>query len=113
MGIFDVLFLEAWFLFLTTSRWFAMRLDFICSIFVTITAFGALLLKDREFCLFLLVEQCFQDDCNTVSEQFITRSGFPGFSKFKISLKGCFGPPRVVYKLSSKGKYLKNEYYLW
>uniref|UniRef100_A0A3Q2Q1Q6 Multidrug resistance-associated protein 4 n=1 Tax=Fundulus heteroclitus TaxID=8078 RepID=A0A3Q2Q1Q6_FUNHE len=34
---------EAWFLFLTTSRWFAVRLDGICCIFVTITAFGCLL----------------------------------------------------------------------
>uniref|UniRef100_A0A3Q3JJ45 Cystic fibrosis transmembrane conductance regulator n=1 Tax=Monopterus albus TaxID=43700 RepID=A0A3Q3JJ45_MONAL len=31
---------EAWFLFLTTSRWFAVRLDGICSIFVTITTFS-------------------------------------------------------------------------
>ncbi|XP_030637683.1 ATP-binding cassette sub-family C member 4 [Chanos chanos] len=37
---------EAWFLFLTTSRWFAVRLDGICSIFVTITAFGCLLLRN-------------------------------------------------------------------
>ncbi|XP_067459760.1 ATP-binding cassette sub-family C member 4-like isoform X2 [Thunnus thynnus] len=37
---------EAWFLFLTTSRWFAVRLDGICSIFVTITAFGCLYLRD-------------------------------------------------------------------
>ncbi|KAL2087480.1 hypothetical protein ACEWY4_016308 [Coilia grayii] len=35
---------EAWFLFLTTSRWFAVRLDGICSIFVTVTAFASLLL---------------------------------------------------------------------
>ncbi|XP_024903970.1 multidrug resistance-associated protein 4 isoform X4 [Pteropus alecto] len=35
---------EAWFLFLTTSRWFAMRLDAICAIFVIITAFGSLIL---------------------------------------------------------------------
>ncbi|XP_074550610.1 ATP-binding cassette sub-family C member 4-like [Halichoeres trimaculatus] len=39
---------EAWFLFLTTSRWFAVRLDGICSIFVTITAFGCLFLRDVE-----------------------------------------------------------------
>uniref|UniRef100_A0AAX7UF95 Cystic fibrosis transmembrane conductance regulator n=1 Tax=Astatotilapia calliptera TaxID=8154 RepID=A0AAX7UF95_ASTCA len=39
---------EAWFLFLTTSRWFAVRLDGICSIFVTITTFGCLLLRDSE-----------------------------------------------------------------
>ncbi|XP_037646450.1 multidrug resistance-associated protein 4-like isoform X3 [Sebastes umbrosus] len=37
---------EAWFLFLTTSRWFAARLDGICLIFVTITAFGCLYLRD-------------------------------------------------------------------
>uniref|UniRef100_A0A4W6BU08 Multidrug resistance-associated protein 4 n=1 Tax=Lates calcarifer TaxID=8187 RepID=A0A4W6BU08_LATCA len=30
----------AWFLFLTTSRWFAVRLDGICSIFVTIVTAG-------------------------------------------------------------------------
>ncbi|XP_074845315.1 ATP-binding cassette sub-family C member 4 isoform X2 [Carettochelys insculpta] len=35
---------EAWFLFLTTSRWFAVRLDAICGIFVTAVAFGSLLL---------------------------------------------------------------------
>uniref|UniRef100_A0A3Q0SPS2 ATP-binding cassette, sub-family C (CFTR/MRP), member 4 n=1 Tax=Amphilophus citrinellus TaxID=61819 RepID=A0A3Q0SPS2_AMPCI len=38
---------EAWFLFLTTSRWFALRLDGVCSIFVTITTFGCLLLRDQ------------------------------------------------------------------
>uniref|UniRef100_A0A8C2XI91 Multidrug resistance-associated protein 4 n=1 Tax=Cyclopterus lumpus TaxID=8103 RepID=A0A8C2XI91_CYCLU len=37
---------EAWFLFLTTSRWFAVRLDGICSIFVTIITFGCLYLRD-------------------------------------------------------------------
>ncbi|XP_040004307.1 multidrug resistance-associated protein 4-like isoform X3 [Xiphias gladius] len=37
---------EAWFLFLTTSRWFAVRLDGICSIFVTISAFGCLYLRE-------------------------------------------------------------------
>ncbi|XP_027711485.1 multidrug resistance-associated protein 4 [Vombatus ursinus] len=35
---------EAWFLFLTTSRWFAVRLDAICAIFVVVTAFGSLVL---------------------------------------------------------------------
>ncbi|XP_053420094.1 ATP-binding cassette sub-family C member 4 isoform X2 [Nycticebus coucang] len=35
---------EAWFLFLTTSRWFAVRLDAICTIFVIALAFGCLLL---------------------------------------------------------------------
>uniref|UniRef100_A0AAX7TTT0 Multidrug resistance-associated protein 4 n=1 Tax=Astatotilapia calliptera TaxID=8154 RepID=A0AAX7TTT0_ASTCA len=38
--------MKAWFLFLTTSRWFAVRLDGICSVFVTITAFGCLYLRD-------------------------------------------------------------------
>ncbi|XP_046887532.1 ATP-binding cassette sub-family C member 4-like [Hypomesus transpacificus] len=38
---------EAWFLFLTTSRWFAIRLDTICSIFVTVTVFGCILLRDQ------------------------------------------------------------------
>lgn len=37
---------EAWFLFLTTSRWLAVRLDGICSVFVTITAFGCLYFRD-------------------------------------------------------------------
>ncbi|XP_077453086.1 ATP-binding cassette sub-family C member 4 isoform X3 [Stigmatopora argus] len=37
----------AWFLFLTTSRWFAVRLDGICSLFVTVTTFGCLVLRDR------------------------------------------------------------------
>ncbi|KAM9830036.1 ATP-binding cassette sub-family C member 4 isoform 1-T1 [Syngnathus typhle] len=37
----------AWFLFLTTSRWFAIRLDAMCSIFVTVTTFGCLLLRDQ------------------------------------------------------------------
>ncbi|XP_041806324.1 ATP-binding cassette sub-family C member 4-like [Chelmon rostratus] len=37
---------EAWFLFLSTSRWFAVRLDGICSVFVSITAFGCLYLRD-------------------------------------------------------------------
>ncbi|XP_007666157.2 multidrug resistance-associated protein 4 isoform X2 [Ornithorhynchus anatinus] len=35
---------EAWFLFLTTSRWFAVRLDAICTIFVIVVAFGSLIL---------------------------------------------------------------------
>ncbi|XP_059935774.1 ATP-binding cassette sub-family C member 4 isoform X2 [Mesoplodon densirostris] len=35
---------EAWFLCLTTSRWFAVRLDAICAIFVIVVAFGSLLL---------------------------------------------------------------------
>uniref|UniRef100_A0A674ESQ6 Cystic fibrosis transmembrane conductance regulator n=1 Tax=Salmo trutta TaxID=8032 RepID=A0A674ESQ6_SALTR len=31
---------ESWFLFLVTSRWFAVRLDGMCAVFVTITAFA-------------------------------------------------------------------------
>ncbi|PWA31992.1 hypothetical protein CCH79_00018856, partial [Gambusia affinis] len=37
---------EAWFLFLMTSRWFALRLDSICSVFITFTAFGCILFRD-------------------------------------------------------------------
>ncbi|KAJ1116094.1 hypothetical protein NDU88_004313 [Pleurodeles waltl] len=37
---------EAWFLFLTTTRWLAVRLDAICAIFVVITSFGCLLLAN-------------------------------------------------------------------
>ncbi|XP_074483904.1 ATP-binding cassette sub-family C member 4-like [Sebastes fasciatus] len=37
---------EAWFLFLMTSRWFALRLDSICSLFFTFTTFGCILLRD-------------------------------------------------------------------
>ncbi|XP_047432400.1 ATP-binding cassette sub-family C member 4-like [Mugil cephalus] len=37
---------EAWFLFLMTSRWFALNLDSICSMFVTLTTFGCILLRD-------------------------------------------------------------------
>lgn len=39
---------EAWFLFLMTSRWFALRLDAICAVFVSFTAFGCILLRDGE-----------------------------------------------------------------
>ncbi|XP_059740473.1 ATP-binding cassette sub-family C member 4-like isoform X2 [Bos taurus] len=37
---------EAWFLLLMTSRWLAVYLDVICAIFVTVVAFGALILTD-------------------------------------------------------------------
>ncbi|XP_037656315.1 multidrug resistance-associated protein 4 isoform X2 [Choloepus didactylus] len=37
---------EAWFLFLTTSRWFAVRLDAICAIFVISVTFGSLILAN-------------------------------------------------------------------
>ncbi|KAG9492165.1 ATP-binding cassette sub-family C member 4 [Eleutherodactylus coqui] len=35
----------AWFLFLTTSRWLALRLDAICALFVIAIAFGSLILS--------------------------------------------------------------------
>uniref|UniRef100_A0AAA9RX99 Multidrug resistance-associated protein 4 n=1 Tax=Bos taurus TaxID=9913 RepID=A0AAA9RX99_BOVIN len=35
---------EAWFLLLTTTRWLAVYLDVTCAIFVTVVAFGALIL---------------------------------------------------------------------
>ncbi|XP_049584650.1 ATP-binding cassette sub-family C member 4 isoform X3 [Syngnathus scovelli] len=37
---------EAWFLFLTTSRWLAVRLDGICSIFISVTTFGCIYFND-------------------------------------------------------------------
>ncbi|KAM9674298.1 ATP-binding cassette sub-family C member 4-like isoform 3-T3 [Dama dama] len=37
---------EAWFLLLTTSQWLAVYLDVICAIFVTVVAFGALILVE-------------------------------------------------------------------
>ncbi|XP_068575447.1 ATP-binding cassette sub-family C member 4-like isoform X2 [Cebidichthys violaceus] len=37
---------EAWFLFLMTSRWFALHLDSICSILITFSTFGCILLRD-------------------------------------------------------------------
>ncbi|XP_045910008.1 ATP-binding cassette sub-family C member 4-like isoform X2 [Micropterus dolomieu] len=37
---------EAWFLFLMTARWFALRLDSICSVFITFATFGCILLRD-------------------------------------------------------------------
>uniref|UniRef100_A0A3P8VQU0 Multidrug resistance-associated protein 4-like n=1 Tax=Cynoglossus semilaevis TaxID=244447 RepID=A0A3P8VQU0_CYNSE len=37
---------EVWFLFLMTSRWFALYLDTICSIFVTFTSFGCIFLRN-------------------------------------------------------------------
>ncbi|XP_017911786.1 PREDICTED: LOW QUALITY PROTEIN: multidrug resistance-associated protein 4-like [Capra hircus] len=37
---------EAWFLLLTMSRWLAVYLDVICAIFVTVVAFGALILVE-------------------------------------------------------------------
>ena len=40
---------EAWFLLLTTSRWLAVYLDVICAIFVTVVAFGALILVECKY----------------------------------------------------------------
>nr|XP_061802825.1 ATP-binding cassette sub-family C member 4-like [Nerophis lumbriciformis] len=37
---------EAWFLFLMASRWFALRLDSICSVFITVATFGCISLRD-------------------------------------------------------------------
>ncbi|KAG8452202.1 hypothetical protein GDO86_004119 [Hymenochirus boettgeri] len=37
---------EAWFLFLTTSRWLAVRLDAMCALFVAAIAFGSLILAE-------------------------------------------------------------------
>ncbi|XP_052506052.1 ATP-binding cassette sub-family C member 4-like [Budorcas taxicolor] len=37
---------EAWFLLLTTSQWLAVYLDVICAIFVTVVAFGVLILVE-------------------------------------------------------------------
>ncbi|XP_072240527.1 ATP-binding cassette sub-family C member 4-like isoform X2 [Leuresthes tenuis] len=37
---------EAWFLFLMTSRWFALRLDNICSVFITLATFGCIIFRD-------------------------------------------------------------------
>ncbi|XP_071159454.1 ATP-binding cassette sub-family C member 4-like isoform X3 [Mytilus edulis] len=37
---------EAWFLFLATSRWLAVRLDWMCAVFVTIVAFLCVVLAD-------------------------------------------------------------------
>ncbi|XP_041438363.1 ATP-binding cassette sub-family C member 4 isoform X2 [Xenopus laevis] len=38
---------EAWFLFLTTSRWLAVRLDAICAVFVVALAFGSIILAEN------------------------------------------------------------------
>ncbi|CAL8289846.1 unnamed protein product [Lota lota] len=37
---------ETWYLFLTTSRWFAMRLDLLCAVFVIILTFACVVLRD-------------------------------------------------------------------
>ncbi|CAI9178845.1 unnamed protein product [Rangifer tarandus platyrhynchus] len=40
---------EAWFLLLTTCRWLAVYVDVICAIFVTVVAFGALILVESMY----------------------------------------------------------------
>ncbi|XP_061571906.1 ATP-binding cassette sub-family C member 4-like [Cololabis saira] len=37
---------EAWFLFLMISRWFALRLDSICSIFIAFSTFGCIIFRN-------------------------------------------------------------------
>ncbi|KAJ3583658.1 hypothetical protein NHX12_016210, partial [Muraenolepis orangiensis] len=37
---------ECWFMYLATSRWFAIRLDAMCAIFISITTFSCVLLRD-------------------------------------------------------------------
>uniref|UniRef100_A0A8C5FS48 Cystic fibrosis transmembrane conductance regulator n=1 Tax=Gadus morhua TaxID=8049 RepID=A0A8C5FS48_GADMO len=37
---------ETWYLFLTSSRWFAMRLDLLCAVFVIILIYACVLLRD-------------------------------------------------------------------
>uniref|UniRef100_A0A8C5A2Y0 Cystic fibrosis transmembrane conductance regulator n=1 Tax=Gadus morhua TaxID=8049 RepID=A0A8C5A2Y0_GADMO len=38
---------ETWYLFLTSSRWFAMRLDLLCAVFVIILIYACVLLRDN------------------------------------------------------------------
>ncbi|XP_069746450.1 ATP-binding cassette sub-family C member 4 isoform X3 [Narcine bancroftii] len=38
---------ETWFLFLSTSRWFAVRLDVLCAVFVTAVAFSSILISNQ------------------------------------------------------------------
>ena len=39
---------EAWFLFLATSRWLAVRLDWLCAAFITVVTFCAVIVSDCE-----------------------------------------------------------------
>ena len=41
---------EAWFLFLATSRWFAVRLDLLCACFLTAVAMCSVFAADSQFC---------------------------------------------------------------
>ena len=38
---------ETWFLFIATSRWFAYRLDFLCTLFVFMASFTPLFIAER------------------------------------------------------------------
>lgn len=38
-------------MFLTTSRWLAVRLDAICALFVIAIAFGSLILANSKYCV--------------------------------------------------------------
>ncbi|XP_041055069.1 multidrug resistance-associated protein 4 isoform X2 [Carcharodon carcharias] len=38
---------ETWFLFLSTSRWLAVRLDALCAVFVTAVAFGSIIMANH------------------------------------------------------------------
>ncbi|XP_078402042.1 ATP-binding cassette sub-family C member 4 isoform X2 [Cetorhinus maximus] len=38
---------ETWFLFLSTSRWLAVRLDALCTVFVTAVAFGSIIMANH------------------------------------------------------------------
>ena len=55
---------EAWFLFLSTSRWLAVRLDWLCALFVTAVTFCAVLAAGSEFlpasfaCQLIAVREC-------------------------------------------------------
>ena len=40
---------EAWFLFLATSRWLAIRLDWLCAMFVTAVSFCSVLAADSKW----------------------------------------------------------------
>ena len=40
---------EGWFLFLACSRWFSMRIDFLCACFTTAVAFSCVLAEDSKF----------------------------------------------------------------
>lgn len=45
---------EAWFLFLTSSRWLATRLDWLCALFVSSVSFFSVMAADSELTVFSL-----------------------------------------------------------